>query len=310
VVAAAQGHQSLPLGLDAYMPIPEDNPQSPRKIALGRRLFFDPRLSADAAVSCATCHDPRRAFADPHRVSPGAFGGMGTRNTPAILNRGYGSAFFWDGRAATLEEQVLAPIENPVELGSRVETAVTRVGSDGAYARMFRAAFGRDPSSADLARALASYVRSIVAGDSPVDRFLAGDRGALSADAQAGLRVFRGKGNCTACHLGPTFSDERFHNTGVAWRSGVPSDEGRGAVTGKPADRGAFKTPTLRHAADTAPYMHDGSLPTLEDVIEFYDRGGHANRHLDPEIRALGLTLQEKSALAAFLRSLSGRIAR
>jgi cytochrome c peroxidase len=307
-VAAAQSHSDLPLGLDAYMPVPDDNPQTPAKIALGRRLFFDTRLSADGSVSCASCHDPARAFADAKRVSTGVLGRAGRRNAPALLNRGYGSAFFWDGRASTLEEQVLGPIENPTELGARVDDAVASLRGDAAYASAFGEVFGRQPSREDLARALASYLRSILAGDSPVDRFLAGDRTALSAQAQEGLRVFRGKGNCTACHLGPTFSDERFHNTGVAWQADVLKDEGRAAITRKAEERGAFKTPTLRHVADTAPYMHDGSLSRLEDVIDFYDRGGHPSPHLDPEIRPLRLTTEEKSALVLFLRSLSGRI--
>jgi cytochrome c peroxidase len=308
VAATAFVITDIPLGLDAYMPVPEENPQNAPKIALGRRLFFDTRLSADNSVSCARCHEPARAFADAKRVSTGVFGRTGTRNAPSLINRGYGSAFFWDGRAVTLEEQVLGPIENPVELGARVDDAVAWLRSDDAYSAAFGDVFGRQPTREDLARALASYVRSIRAGDAPVDRFLAGDREALPAEAQEGLRVFRGKGNCTACHLGPTFSDERFHNTGVAWQVDVLKDEGRAAVTRKPEDRGAFKTPTLRHVAETAPYMHDGSVSRLEDVIEFYDRGGNPNPHLDPEIRPLRLTHSEKSGLIAFLRSLSGRI--
>lgn len=297
-----------PLGLDAYMPVPEDNPLTASKIALGRRLFFDARLSADGRVSCASCHDPARAFGDGRQMSAGVQGRLGTRNAPALINRGYGAAFFWDGRASTLEEQVLGPIENPVELGASVETVVAALAADRSYASPFEQAFGRPVCREDLARALASYVRSILAGDAPVDRFLAGDRRALTPTAQAGLRVFRGKANCSACHVGPTFTDEGFHNTGVGWMTGALSDEGRAAVTGREQDRGAFKTPTLRHAADTAPYMHDGSVRTLDAVIDFYDRGGVPNRALDPEIRPLGLTPAEKAALLAFLRALSGRI--
>lgn len=298
----------VPLGLDAYMPVPESNPLTADKVALGRRLFFDTRLSMDGTVSCATCHDPSKAFTDGRRVSVGVAGRPGVRNAPSLVNRGYGAAFFWDGRAATLEEQVLGPIENPDELGSSVAGVLARLSQDEAYPGQFRMAFGRDVRREDFARALASYVRSILAGDAPVDRYLAGDRDALSPDAQAGLRLFRGKANCTACHLGPTFSDERFHNTGVAWAGGVLSDAGRAAVSRRPEDQGAFKTPTLRHVGQTGPYMHDGSFARLEDVIDFYDRGGNPNPHLDPEIRPLRLTAAEKSALLAFLRSLSGRI--
>ena len=159
-----------------------------------------------------------------------------------------------------------------------------------------------------ISQALASYVRSILSGDSPYDRFINGERTALSAEEQAGLQIFRGKGNCTACHVGPNFTDERPHNTGVAWRDGQWLDPGRFAITGQDADHGAFKTPTLREIARTAPYMHDGSLATLEDVIEFYDRGGNANSYRDPELRPLRLSAEEKQALAAFLRALSGTV--
>ena len=155
---------------------------------------------------------------------------------------------------------------------------------------------------------MASYVRTILSGDAPIDRYMNGEREALAEQARAGLRLFRGKANCTACHLGPIFSDEQFHNTGVAWREGELLDPGRFAVTGKEEDRGAFKTPTLREVTRTAPYMHDGSLATLDDVIEFYNRGGNPNPHLDPELRPLRLTPEEKQALLAFLRALSGTI--
>lgn len=305
---AAQVGREVPLGLDVFMPVPDGNPLTPSTVALGRRLFFDTRLSADGTLSCAGCHDPAKAFTDGRRVSIGVGGRPGARNSPALLNRGYGTAFFWDGRAATLEEQVLGPIEHPSELGSTVDGVLARLRHDASYVAAFRSLFDRTITRNGLARALAAYVRSILAGDSPVDRFLAGDREALSREAQEGLRVFRGKGNCSACHRGPTFTDEAFHNTGVAWASGVLTDAGRAAVTGTLQDRGAFKTPTLRHVADTAPYMHDGSLPRLADVVEFYDRGGHPNPHLDSEIRPLHLTSGDKTSLAHFLRALSGRV--
>jgi cytochrome c peroxidase len=304
----APWNRYVPVGLDAFMPVPEANPLTSEKIALGRRLFFDVRLSADRTLSCASCHDPAKAFTDGRRVAVGVGGGQGRRNAPSSLNRGYGAVFFWDGRAASLEDQVLGPIEQVAELGSTIEIVVERLRRDPAYVASFRSVFRREINRDDLARALATYVRSLLAGDSPVDRYFAGNRTALSSAAQEGLKIFRGKGNCTACHLGPTFSDEQFHNTGVAWISGRLTDEGRAAVTGKPEDRGAFKTPTLRHIAETAPYMHDGSLPRLKDVIAFYDTGGHPNPHLDPELRPLRLSAAEKASLITFLRSLSGRI--
>jgi cytochrome c peroxidase len=315
LVAAAQapedksmGRPEIPLGLDLYMPIPEDNPLTAEKVALGRRLFFDSILSRDYTLACSSCHDPRRVFADGLSVAVGVAGREGTRNAPALLNRVYGSAQFWDGRARSLEEQALQPIANTQEFDMTVEEVVVRLNEHHDYPARFQTAFGREVSGEDLARALASYVRTILSGDAPIDRYLNGEREALTEQARAGLKLFRGRGNCTACHLGPTFSDEGFHNTGIAWRDGEWLDVGRFAVTGKEEGRGAFKTPTLREVASTPPYMHDGSLAILEDVIEFYDRGGNPNPYLDPELKPLRLTTEEKQALVAFLRALSGTI--
>ncbi len=296
-----------PLGLDAYMPVPPDNPLAAATVALGASLFSDRRLSGDGSLSCRDCHDPDRAFTDGRPTSVGILGRRGPRNVPTLINRGYGRAQFWDGRSSTLEDQVLGPITNPLELGATIDETVARLRADSAARLAFQAAFGREPNGADLARALAAYVRTIVGGNSAVDRFLHGDRDALSTEARDGLLLFRGRGNCTACHLGPTFSDERFHNTGVAWRDGW-LDDGRFGVTRDARDRGAFKTPTLREVARTAPYMHDGSLASLEDVVEFYARGGNANPALDPEVRPLTLDAADKRALVAFLRALTGTI--
>jgi cytochrome c peroxidase len=283
---------AIPLGLDLYLPVPEDNPMTPDKVALGRQLFFDRRLSRDNSVACATCHNPNRGFSTPVPVAIGIDGRQGRRNAPALINRGYGREFFWDGRISSLEEQVLKPIQDPNEMDLTLEEVSKRVHLP---ERM-------------LARALASYVRSILSGGSAYDRFVNGERAALSPEEQLGLQIFRGKGNCTACHVGPTFTDEQFHNTGVAWREGRIEDEGRFAISANPRDHGAFKTPTLREIARTAPYMHNGSIATLEDVIEFYSEGGRANRFLDSEIRPRNLTSVEKRSLVAFLRSLSGRV--
>ena len=292
----------IPLGLDLYMPVPEGNPVTEEKVALGRRLFHDRRLSRDRSIACASCHDPDRAFTDARPLAIGVQRRLGRRSAPALINRGYGRAFFWDGRAATLEEQVLQPIQDPNEMDMTLADVSARVGL----------------SPEEISRALASYVRSILSGNSRFDRFVNGDRGALSSGQRAGLQLFRGKGNCTACHVGPTFTDERFHNTGVAWRvatleSSVPGgfrDDGRFAVTGRLEDRGAFKTPTLRDVARTAPYMHDGSLATLGEVVEFYNDGGRSNPLLDPELRPLRLTAREKRQLVAFLQALSGTVTR
>lgn len=289
---------TIPLGLDLYMPVPEDNPLTPEKIELGRQLFNDRRLSRDGTIGCVSCHDPARAFSDGRAKAIGVFGRVGRRNAPALVNRGYGRAFFWDARTSSLEAQVLKPIEDPNEMDLPIDEAARRVGL----------------RPDDLSRALASFVRSILSGDAPFDRFVNGDRSALSVEQQAGLQVFRGRGNCTACHVGPNFSDERTHNTGIAWagRTGRAGgeflDEGRAAVTGTPDERGAFKTPTLREVTRTAPYMHDGSLPTLEAVVDYYDRGGNANPLLDPELRPLRLSPDDKRALISFLSSLSGKM--
>jgi len=212
----------------------------------------------------------------------GVFGRRGQRNAPAIVNRAYGRRFFWDGRAASLEEQVLQPIQNPNEMGMTLPEAAARVGM----------------APEEISRTLASFVRSILSGNSPYDRFATGDRSALTAEGQAGMRLFRGKANCVACHVGPNFTDEQLHNTGIAWHDG--------RYTGVGAGHGNFKTPTLRDVAHTAPYMHDGSLATLEDVVNYYDRGGNRNPELDPELHPLHLTSAEKRTLVAFLRSLSG----
>lgn len=274
----------IPLGLDLYMPVPEENPLTAEKITLGRRLFNDARLSRDGTVACASCHDPARAFSDGRPVSIGVFARRGRRNAPTLINRGWGRSFFWDGRVTTLEEQVLRPIEDPDEMDLLVSEAARRVGLT--------------PEA--LSHALASYVRSILSGNSRYDRFVSGERAALSAEEQAGLQIFRGKGHCTACHMGPTLTDERLHNTGVAWKKGLLTDPGGG--------NGRFKTPTLREIARTAPYMHDGSFATLDEVVDYYDRGGNRNPFLDPELRRLGLSVFEKQALVTFLHSLSGTI--
>ena len=307
-VSPAPQRPELPLGLDLYMHVPDDNHLTPAKVALGRMLFFDSLLSEDRSLACATCHNPGRAFTDGQPVSVGVFRRKGTRNVPTLVNRTYGETFFWDGRITTLEEQVLQPIQHPKEMDITVGEVVVRLERDQVYPDLFQAAFGREVNDGDLAKALASYVRTILSGNAPVDRYLNGDRHALTERQRQGLRVFRGKGSCTACHLGPTFTDESFHNTGVAWQAGQLLDQGRFAVTGKETDRGAFKTPTLREVTRTAPYMHDGSIATLEEVIEFYDRGGNANPYLDPILRPLNLSLVEKEALVAFLRALTGQI--
>ena len=273
-----------PLGLDLYMPVPEANPLTPVKIALGRNLFFDKRLSLDGTVACVTCHEPKLAFSDGRKVARGINGAEATRNAPAIINRGYGRTFFWDGRAKSLEQQVLEPILNPKELGMTEALVESRTHL----------------KVGEVTAALASYVRTIRSGDSRFDRYAAGHQNALSDLEKAGLVLCRGKARCTTCHAGPNFTDENFHNTGIAWRDSKLTDQGSG--------EGKFKVPTLREVARTAPYMHEGSLATLEDVVDYYDRGGNVNPELDEDLRPLHLTAEEKRAVVAFLRSLSGTV--
>lgn len=294
-LAATEWRLTPPEGLDRYMPAPETNPLTLEKVALGQKLFFDKRLSRDESLACASCHDPAHGFTDARPQAVGVFGRRGSRRVPSLINRGYGASFFWDGRVRTLEEQVLQPIVNPLEMDLPLEEALARLRPE-------------VNTVEELSHALASYVRTILSGDSPYDRYVAGDRAALNAIELEGLRLFRGKANCVACHLGPNLTDELFHNTGIGFRDGSFADPGRFRVTQNPRDRGAFKTPTLRGIAERAPYMHDGSLATLEDVIEHYDRGGIANPHLDEEIRPLHLTAPEKRALAAFLGALTGPV--
>lgn len=298
-----------PEGLDLYLPVPTDNPLTPAKVALGERLFFEPLLSADGKLSCSSCHKPEHVFSDTVAVSPGVYGRRGTRNAPSIVNAVYGESFFWDGRAATLEDQALHPIQAPNEMDMSLDTLLQRLAGKPEYREAFAGAFPDGAVSIpNLTQAIASYVRTLRSGDSPLDSFFAGNSTALSPEARDGFRLFVGRARCHLCHAGPTLTDQSFHNTGVAWRDGMIVDSGRAAVTGARDALGAFKTPSLRNVARTAPYMHDGSVATLEEVVEFYSDGGNPNPYQDPDIRPLHLSAGERSALLAFLRSLSGKV--
>jgi cytochrome c peroxidase len=295
----------VPLGLRPSARVPADNPITPEKIALGRRLFFDPALSRDGTVACATCHQPEHAFADPSPVSEGILGRKGGRNSPTLINRVFGRSFFWDGRARSLEQAVLMPVQDTMEMAMDLPLLIGRVGADATYRAQFAAAFpGSAIDEGTVARALATYVRSLLAGDSPFDRFRAGDAAAMSESAQRGQRLFFGRARCSNCHEGANFTDDDFESLGV------PSDDpGRLAATGNGQDRGEFKVPTLRDVALTAPYMHDGSMATLEEVVDFYDRGGGpapgAGGRRRQDVRPLGLSPSQKQDLVAFLRALT-----
>jgi cytochrome c peroxidase len=229
-------------------------------------------------------------------------GRTGRRRAPSLLNRAYGTSFFWDGRTTSLEAQALEPIANPDEMGSSVEAAVKRLGADPTYRADFARAYADGVTAANLGAALAAFERVLLRGDRPVDRFRErGDRAAMTRGELHGLWLYESKGGCWRCHSGKNFTDEGFHNTGVGWGS---ADLGRFAVTKQEADRGRFKTPTLRGVGLAPPYMHDGSQKTLTDVVEFYNRGGGANPHLDPAVRPLELTKDEVAALVEFLAGL------
>jgi cytochrome c peroxidase len=290
-----------------YVPIPLDNPQTDAKVSLGAQLFFDPRLSRDDTISCATCHAPQWAWANHNPVDVGIEGRTGTRNSGTILDAAYMEFQFWDGRARTLEEQALGPIHNPVEMGETLERVVRKLNAIPGYREQFQAVFGGDATEDRIAKAIAAFERTVLSGPSPYDRYAAGDRSALPAEAVRGLRVFNGKARCRTCHGGPMFSDQGFHNVGIGMDSPDP-DIGREAVTGDPRDRGRFKTPTLRNVALTWPYMHDGSLRTLADVVAFYNRGGVPNPNLDIFVMPLELTADQERDLVAFLEALTGTL--
>jgi cytochrome c peroxidase len=280
---------------------PAGNALTEARAELGRRLFFDGRLSRTGTVSCSSCHKQENAFSDPAPVSTGVDGRMGTRNAPALVNLAWGRTFFWDGRAASLEEQAGAPIENPLEMDSPLADAVARVAADGAYASAFADAYG-GLTTETLRFALASFVRTLVSGGSPYDRHLAGDDSAFGAAEARGEQLFFGVAGCFHCHPQGALTNEGYFDDGTFVAGGDP---GRQAVTHLPGDLGKFKVPALRNVAASAPYMHDGSLATLADVLDQYDRGGRGDPATDPEIRPLGLTPAEKADLLSFLASLT-----
>ena len=293
--------RTAPLGIEE---LADGFTASEEEVALGRALFFDPILSGRRTIACASCHRPDFAFADNRKTSRGIEGYLTRRNAPSLLNKGLSEKLLWDGRAATLEDQVLMPIENPEEMALGTAAAIQRLADDEGYGQRFKDVFGREVDKEALQAALAAFVRALTVGDSPVDRFRDGDLSALGPDEEAGLWIFEGKGGCWKCHSGPNFSDESFHNTGVGAKDGVP-EPGRHKITEVEGDQGKFRTPGLRMLTKTAPYMHDGSLATLTDVVEFYRRGGNENSHRSKRLAKLSLTDEEAKQLVAFLGALS-----
>ncbi len=322
--------------------IPPDNPQTPEKIALGQRLFFDGRLSADGTVACSTCHDPGRAFTDGRPASIGIKGRVGQRNAPTILNALYNKTQFWDGRVNTLEEQAALPIVNSVEMGQpSLDAAVAQIAAVGEYTQAFVRIFGRSPNGPDLLRAIASYERTQLSFDSPFDHFIAGDKNAIDGAAKRGWEIFNTRGRCNKCHAltedkrdVTNFTDNDFHNIGIGIirhnvvalarqaeqlinsgdtaaidRAAIQTDMsalGRFLITRKEADSASFKTPNLRNVLVTGPYFHDGSQETLWDVMDHYNKGdGLQNPYLDQDIQPLALTEGDIDDLVAFLASLT-----
>ncbi len=311
---------SPPYGMEEFF---KDAPVQPvpARARLGRWLFYDTRLSGDGTVSCASCHRPAHGFSEPTATATGVGGRRGTRKTPSLVNLAARTVlphlpddtahlFFWDGRATGLEAQVLTPIANPEEMGLAHQAMVERFSGIAGYRSYFRDAFGSEAITPErVASALADYVRTRMSGNAPYDQWAYGkDGGAMTAQQQRGSDIFFFSGNCATCHAGFNFSDGAFHNLGLGWNEATQSfaDEGRARVTGKPGDRGKFKTPGLREVSRRAPYMHDASLATLREVVEFYNRGGLKAPGRTPRLRPLNLSEAAIDDLVAFLHALDG----
>jgi cytochrome c peroxidase len=283
------------------IPFPIDNPYTPEKAALGKMLFFDTRLSRDNNLNCASCHNPSFGWEVPFAKAIGAGGKPLGRHAPTTVNLAWSKNLFWDGRAPTLEEQARGPIEADVEMDLPMSVAVTRLKAVEGYRAAFARAFPKDGlTEQTILKAIATYERTIVTGDTPFDHWLRGNKSAISASAKRGFALFDGKAGCSACHSGWNFSDDKFHDIGLP-----VADKGRMAISKKPADQHAFKTPGLREIAARAPYMHHGELPTLAAVVAHYITGGQKRPSLAPEMKPLQLSGQDLQDLVAFMRSLS-----
>jgi len=285
------------------IPAPANNPVTPARVELGKMLFFDPRISGSNWISCATCHNPAMGWSD---GLPTAIGnGMNTlkRSTPTILNTVFNELQMWDGRFHSLEEQAAGPMQAPGEMNGNMDDILAKLESKPGYVKAFARAYPGEGITKDtVAKALASFERTVVSQGAPFDAWVHGKASAISPSAHRGFDLFTGKANCVACHSGPNFTDEGFHNIGLSG-----DDPGRFAKLPIKISKGAFKTPTLRDIALTAPYMHNGAYRTLEQVIDHYDRGGDNQDNLDPNIKPLDLTAREKQDLVEFLKTLSGK---
>lgn len=283
---------------------PDDEPPSELEVTLGKTLFFDPRLSLNHQQSCASCHNPDLGFSDGMAKGVGAMGGTLGRNTPHIYNLAWGSAMFWDGRMDTLEQQALGPIEAAGEMNMPLNQLLPRLKKVAYYRKTFDQVYGADGlTKTNLGRAIAAFERTIISNDSPFDRYIAGDKAAMSASQIRGLALFKGKANCIDCHDGANFTDDSFHNIGVG-----DGDPGRAQVSGEKSMIGAFKTPGLRNIVFSAPYLHDGSAASLEEVVELYNKGGNTSKNLDKLIKPLNLSKQEKFDLISFMGALTSPV--
>ncbi len=314
------------------VPVPKENPITPEKAELGKMLFFDPRLSGDGTMACVTCHLPEQGYSTNTPQSPAYPSNAERRHSMTLINVAYNTALIWDGRAPNLEKQALGPIKNPIHMNQNIDLLMAKLRAIPEYVRRFRAVFGEGPTPKTLGQALATFERTLVTRNAPFDRYMQGDKAALSPAAIRGMALFQGKARCILCHNGPNFTDNKFHNLGVpkapflsqplvqatlrfdAKRMGIPhpervtTDLGRYLVTKDERDIGAFKTPTLRNVTDRGSFMHNGAFTTLAEVIDFYDRGGEPDAHKSPLVQPLRLTAQEKHDLLAFIESLTGEL--
>jgi cytochrome c peroxidase len=296
----------VPLGLPPII-WGSKNAYTPEKAELGWLLFFDKRLSADGTLSCASCHQPESAFTDGRAVSTGLRGQKGSRSAPTLMNSAWSGDLFWDGRSKSLEEQIIEPLLNPIEMGNTEQAVLKTLTGIPGYRARFKKVFGKDAIDIDqVARAIATFERTILSGNSPYDRYKAGDKKALTELQQEGMEIFfSNKARCDSCHEGLNFTNGKFANIGIGMDKPEP-DLGLYNISKQEPDKGAFKTPTLREIAHTGPYMHDGSVATLEEIVEHYDKGGVKNPWLHQDVKPLGLTPRGKKSLVEFLKSLSG----
>lgn len=283
-----------------YIEYPDDEEHSEEEVALGKWLYFDTRLSKKQNQSCATCHNPELGFSDGLDKGFGTGGDILGRNAPHIYNLAWSVSFFWDGRAASLEEQALGPIQSDMEMQMTPSQAVARLNKVPAYQKAFADVYEDGITFNNIGRAIAAFERTLISDNSAFDQYLAGNKTAMSPSAERGLSLFTGKANCIACHDGPNFTDDSFHNIGLD-----DGDVGRYAIDPVAHLKGAFKTPGLRNIVFSAPYMHDGSLGTLQEVVEHYNKGGNTKQDLSPLIKPLNLTQQEKADLIAFMAALT-----